>query len=64
LSEIRRAGFTAVEAEGGDEAAEILRLTCLEQGVQVEEKSSSVPAVHAEGTAFVVTWPDGNTKKR
>ena len=63
LSEVRHAGFAAVCVEGSDEAAEILRLTCLEQGVQVKKKSADGPAVHAEGTEFVVTWPSKNTRK-
>jgi DNA-binding MarR family transcriptional regulator len=33
LSEVRQAGYTAVRIEGKDEAAEILRLTCLEQNI-------------------------------
>src|SRR5512136_1907091 len=38
LSEVRRAGYTAVYVQGQDEAAEILRLTCMEQNVKVERK--------------------------
>lgn len=56
LSEVRQAGYAAVCVEGDDEAAEILRLTCLEQNAVVE-KDSRVPTLRAEGTAFVVTWP-------
>jgi DNA-binding MarR family transcriptional regulator len=63
LSEVRRAGYVAVCVEGNDEAAEILRLTCLEQCVQVEKKSVRVPALHAEGAEFVLTWPDENGGK-
>ena len=32
LEEVRKAGYAAVCIEGDDEAAEILRLTCLERG--------------------------------
>jgi len=44
---------------GRDEALEIFRLTCLEEGVPVEKSSPSpLPQVRAEGTGFVVEWPE------
>ena len=57
LSEVRRAGHSEVRIEGNDEAAEILRLTCLEQDVQVSKKSARAPTLRAEGTNFTVAWP-------
>ena len=59
VSQVRRAGYAAVRVEGDDEAAEILCLTCMEQNMKVEKKSAHVPALRAEGTSFIVTWPDG-----
>jgi hypothetical protein len=60
LSEVQAAGFGAVHLEGDDEAAEILRLTALEQGVKVVIGGlDEVPSVVVEGTRFVVHWPDG-----
>ncbi|HEC35940.1 MAG TPA: hypothetical protein ENI39_05340 [Anaerolineae bacterium] len=60
LATVREAGYTAVRADGRDEAMEIFRLTCLEEGVRVEKDSSSpLPEVRAEGTGFVVGWPEG-----
>ena len=57
LASVRGAGFTAVKADGQDEAMEIFRLTCLEEGVGVERSPSSpLPEVRAEGTGFVVMW--------
>ena len=61
LADVRRAGYTAICVESDDEAAEILRLTCLEQNVRVERKSSGVPKVRSSGTGFTVAWPDGST---
>ena len=58
LAEVRQAGYASVYVNGNDEAAEILRLTCLEQGVKTEKKSARVPVLRTEGTGFVVTWPD------
>lgn len=56
LSEVRQAGHTAVRIEGKDEAAEILRLTCLEQNI-TPTKSKGVPTMCADGTGFAIQWP-------
>ena len=58
LTEVQQAGYEAINIEGTDEATEILRLTCLEQGVRVEKKAC-VPIVRANGQGFDVMWPDG-----
>ena len=59
LARVREAGFTAVKADGRDEAMEIFRLTCLEEGVGIEQDPSlPLPEVRAEGTGFVVEWPE------
>ena len=58
LAEVRRAGYAAVRVDGDDEATEILRLTCLEQNMQVNKKSARVPVLRAEGTSFIAIWPD------
>jgi DNA-binding MarR family transcriptional regulator len=58
VSEVRQAGYTAIAVDGDDEATEILRLTCLEQGVKVEKKTTRVPLLCPEGTSFTVRWPD------
>ena len=65
LAEVRQAGYAEVYIEGNDEAAEILRLTCLEQNVEANKKSARVPVLHAEGTSFTATWPnDTRTRAR
>jgi DNA-binding MarR family transcriptional regulator len=58
LSQVRQAGYSAVWFEDEDEATEILRLTCMEQGLKVQNKPT-VPQVHSTGTNFEVIWPDG-----
>lgn len=59
LAQVHGKGYTAVKADGKDEAMEIFRLTCLEDGVAVEKSPSSpLPEVRAEGTGFVVGWPE------
>jgi len=57
LAQVHSRGYTAVKVDGKDEAMEIFRLTCLEEGVAVE-KASSLPEVRAEGMGFVVEWPE------
>jgi len=63
LSQVHQAGYTAIHIKGNDEAAEILRLTCLEQNFQVISKPGSVPSLQTDGVGFVVQWPDANTSK-
>jgi DNA-binding MarR family transcriptional regulator len=59
LAEVRGKGYTAVRADGRDEAMEIFRLTCLEEGMLIERPSSSpLPQVRTEGTRFMVEWPE------
>ena len=62
LDQVRMAGHQAVNLDGRhevDEAIEILRLTCLEQGMQIERDSSeNSPTVRAEGRQFTVEWPE------
>ncbi len=58
LSQVRQAGYTSVRIESDTEAAEILRLTCLEQGIRVDKKSVRTPVLRADGAGFAVTWPN------
>jgi DNA-binding MarR family transcriptional regulator len=61
LAQVDQAGYgvIAIETagEGSREALEILRLTCLEQGVSIDGAQTAVPRVRAEGTGFTVAWP-------
>jgi DNA-binding MarR family transcriptional regulator len=61
LAEVDRQGYRAIAieryGEGSREALEILRLTCMEQGVTVDGAESAVPRVRVEGTGFGVSWP-------
>lgn len=61
LAEIKDAGYQSVYLEGDGEAIEILRLTCLEQGVRAaERKGDGIPSASVEGTRFVVYWPSNS----
>jgi DNA-binding MarR family transcriptional regulator len=58
LADVRRAGYAALCITAQDEATEILRLTCLEEGFPVEQGGQDqLPIVNMHGTGFVVTWP-------
>lgn len=59
LVQVHSKGYTAVKTDGKDEAIEIFRLTCLQEGVRVENSPSSpLPEVRADGVRFVVKWPE------
>jgi len=58
LVQVRQAGYNAITIDGQDEAVEILRLTCLEQGVQVEADGAGVPLVRGDSVGFAIAWPD------
>jgi hypothetical protein len=59
LAEVKASGYEAVHLKGADEAAEIFRLTCLEQGMRVMSMSADgVPMVCVRGAGFVVHWPE------
>lgn len=61
LAQVRAAGYAAICANGRDEATEILRLTCLEEGLSIENSpTTSLPEVRAEGARFVIEWPTGS----
>lgn len=58
VSQLRRAGYAAVRVVDHDEAMEIFRLTCLEEGVRVEKNPAPVlPEVRMAGTRFAVILP-------
>lgn len=56
LESVRERGYAALRADGRGEAMEIFRLTCLEEGVRVED-DAALPEVRVEGKRFVVNWP-------
>src|SRR5512135_3611777 len=45
LHEVREAGYAAVHIAGHDEASEILRLTCLEEGIAVDKRGPGWPEI-------------------
>ena len=59
LQELRYQGFEQVRVEGGeDEVAEVVRLTCLEQGVDVcEITDTKKPIIHIQGIKLALKLP-------
>ena len=59
LQELRYQGFEQVRVEGGeDEVAEVVRLTCLEQGVDVcEITDAKKPIIHIQGIKLALKLP-------
>jgi DNA-binding MarR family transcriptional regulator len=58
LDEVKEAGYSTVHLDGNGEAAEIFRLTSLEQEVRVTSSAGDGhPTVTQEGTGFAVAWP-------
>ncbi|NLF14233.1 MAG: winged helix-turn-helix transcriptional regulator [Anaerolineaceae bacterium] len=58
LMGLEQAGYDEVHIDGGGEALEILRLTCLEHRVRVRSRATDgVPSIAVEGTRFVAIWP-------
>lgn len=55
LSEIRRAGYSAVRLAGDGDVAEICRLTCLEQGISIV-LSEKAPLLRIQDLKVIVEW--------
>lgn len=60
LVQVRRAGFDRVVIEGGGDLAEICRLTCLEQNVDVAKTGGGrgLPVLHVDGTQINLSLPE------
>jgi len=58
LAEVRKAGFHQVRMEGEGDVAEVCRLTCLEQNIEVVE-SGDVPWLKICDLKVLVEWKDG-----
>jgi len=48
LKEVRTAGYKSVRIEGDGDLAEVIRLTCLEQGMPIEN-DAGLPALEIQG---------------
>ncbi|HQL92849.1 MAG TPA: winged helix-turn-helix transcriptional regulator, partial [Anaerolineaceae bacterium] len=59
LKELRYQGYEQIRIEGGeDEVAEVARLTCIEQGVSICDKSDSkTPTIYIQGIKLALKLP-------
>lgn len=58
LDEVKKAGFSRVRLVGEGDVADICRLSCLEQGIEIV-KDEQVPVLEVEGFKVVLHWEDG-----
>ncbi len=56
LQQLQDAGYKNVNVPGEDEVAEVVRLTCLEQGVAVTNDTQA-PQIHIEGIKLALKLP-------
>ena len=63
LQQLRHRGYEQVRIEGGeDEVAEVVRLTCMEQGVGVCEMTDlKKPVIHIQGIKLALKYPGGTS---
>lgn len=67
LAQVRRAGYDRVCLQGNDDLADICRLTCLEQGLCLQDgpQDGRLPILIVNGTSLSLTWPqDGDKSNR
>ncbi len=59
LAQVKRQGYREVSIRGNGELADVVRLTCLEQGVAVkpENRSRRWPEIEIEGTTVQIEEP-------
>jgi DNA-binding MarR family transcriptional regulator len=62
LDQVQDAGYSTIHIDGDGEAAEIFRLSCLEQGVQLAASpGDGLPLVQVDGLGFAIRWPAHQT---
>jgi hypothetical protein len=60
LAEVRQRGYDIVHVDVQGEAADVLRLTCLEQGIRLSKMPGPMPVLQPDGLGFAVKWPDAD----
>ncbi len=55
VKELKQSNIHQVTVEGNDEIVDILRLTCIENGVRITESATNV-TLRVEGQEYRVTW--------
>jgi DNA-binding MarR family transcriptional regulator len=57
LQQLENAGYSSVNVLGEDEVAEVVRLTCLEQGVEMTNDAQA-PKIRIEGIKLALKLPE------
>jgi len=63
LSEVKKRGYKCVHIKGEDEVADILRLTCLEHGLSVDEKCDEQITLRVEGLKIFIQHKEDDDSK-
>jgi len=61
LGQVRQAGYDRINLMGDGDVADVCRLTCLEQGIQVVT-DDHIPALEVHGLKVHIRWIDGAAK--
>lgn len=61
IEELRYNGYTRVRVEGSDDVAEIIKLTCLEQGIALSSELNA-PEITIQGIKLALILPDGKVE--
>jgi DNA-binding MarR family transcriptional regulator len=59
LGEVKAGGYTQIQLVAEGDVAEVCKLTCLEQGVAINN-SSSHPLLRQVGYKMLIEWPDSS----
>ena len=59
LAQVKEAGYDQVKLVGGGDVAEICRLTCMEQGIEIVENGDA-PILRIKELKIFIEWQDDN----
>lgn len=59
LDEVKKAGYARIRLVGEGDVADICRLSCLEQGIEIV-KDGSVPVLEVKGFKVILQWEAAN----
>lgn len=62
INEVKKKGFKHVFIDGNDDVAEILRLTCLENGLSVEKRQNNLVTLKVVGLKIFINHKDKNVE--
>lgn len=56
---VRQHGFNCIQLDGDGDVAEVCRLTCLEQGIEIVERKG-VPILQVRDLKVIIDWDEGD----